>query len=108
MILANLPRYFQACGFEILYQESKNRSDASNISSITAVSSSVTCILIVIDSNYQDEARKEALGRDPEYIQYIENLRSSGYFKAESQGSEVWKLLENKAVSAFVDSRREE
>jgi hypothetical protein len=57
---------------------------------------------------FQDEARKEALGRDAEYTRYLENLRSSGYFKHEAQGSELWKSLENKAAMAFIDARRAE
>src|SRR6266545_5406442 len=46
--------------------------------------------------------------RDPEYKKYIENLVSANYFKGELRDSELWKTLESKAVTAFVDARRAE
>jgi hypothetical protein len=56
----------------------------------------------------QDEARKDALRRDPEYVSYVERLRSGGYFGSEVPESNLWKTLENKAAAAYVDSRKEE
>ena len=53
-------------------------------------------------------ARKEALRRNPEYTRYIQNLVSSGYFKGEIEGSLLWNALEDKALDAFLDVRREE
>ncbi|GBE78093.1 hypothetical protein SCP_0109750 [Sparassis crispa] len=83
-----------ACGFEMLYQESKGRSETSTISS-DAVQLSM-------------EVRKEALRRTPDYIVYIENLVSSGYFKGELQGSQLWNALEDKAAAAFIEVRRDD
>ena len=56
----------------------------------------------------QDEARKDALRRDQEYIGYIERLKSAGYFGSETPESNVWKSLENKAATAYISSRKEE
>ena len=46
--------------------------------------------------------------RDPEYVSYIERLRSAGYFDTEVPESNMWKALENKAAAAYTDSRKEE
>ncbi|KAL0950808.1 hypothetical protein HGRIS_007573 [Hohenbuehelia grisea] len=81
-----------ACGFEILYQESKGRTDAGS-NSADAIRSSA-------------QARKEALRRNPDYHKYIENLKSAGYFKGELEGSSLWNELENKAAETFVEVRR--
>lgn len=56
----------------------------------------------------QIEARKDALRRNPEYKKYIQNLVSSGYFKGEIEGSQLWNSLEDKAAEVFVEARREE
>ena len=56
----------------------------------------------------QDEARKDALRRDPEYTDYIERLKSTGYFGSEASESNTWKSLENKATTAYISSRKEE
>ncbi|KAF9648515.1 SGT1-domain-containing protein [Thelephora ganbajun] len=80
-----------ACGFEMLYQESKNRLDAASI-----------------PSEATDEARKDALRRDTEYTGYIERLKSVGYFGSELPESNVWKTLENKAATAYINSRKED
>ncbi|KAH7915115.1 SGT1-domain-containing protein [Hygrophoropsis aurantiaca] len=81
-----------ACGFEMLYQESKSRSDITDVDAINASA----------------DARKEALRRNPDYITYIKNLISAGYFKGEVEGSQLWGELESKAANAFVEVRREE
>ncbi|EPQ60986.1 SGT1-domain-containing protein [Gloeophyllum trabeum ATCC 11539] len=82
-----------ACGFEMLYQESKRKTDT--MTSAEALNASA-------------EARKEALRRNPEYVKYMENLASSGYFKGEQQGSQLWNELETKAADAFIAARRED
>lgn len=56
----------------------------------------------------QSDARKEALRRNPEYTKYIKNLVSAGYFGSEVEGSEKWNFLETKAVTTFIEVRREE
>ncbi|KAF5356294.1 hypothetical protein D9756_004198 [Leucocoprinus leucothites] len=78
-----------AVGFEMLYQESKGRPTAKE----AAVEKS------------KAEANKEALRRSAEYIQYIQNLISTGYFKGEREGSQIWNELETKAANAFLDIR---
>ncbi|KZT74872.1 hypothetical protein DAEQUDRAFT_659111 [Daedalea quercina L-15889] len=83
-----------ACGFEMTYQESKGRSDASRISTEAMKSSAVE--------------RKEALRRNPDYVQYIQNLVSSGYFRGELEGSQLWNELEDRGVDAFLEARRED
>ncbi|KAI0935983.1 hypothetical protein AcV5_004245 [Taiwanofungus camphoratus] len=83
-----------ACGFEMLYQESKGRSEIAQLSSEVLRSSA--------------EAQKDALRRNPEYSKYIQNLVSSGYFKGELEGSQLWSTLEDQAVNAYVENRRED
>ncbi|KZT06347.1 uncharacterized protein LAESUDRAFT_679939 [Laetiporus sulphureus 93-53] len=83
-----------ACGFEMLYQESKDRTDTVNVSAEAMQSSA--------------QARKEALHRSTEYVKYIQNLVSSGYFKGELEGSKLWNELEDKATAVFLEVRRED
>ncbi|KAF5336862.1 hypothetical protein D9611_003214 [Ephemerocybe angulata] len=78
-----------AVGFEMLYQESKRRQAMSS----EQLSASA-------------EATKDALRNNQEYITYIENLVSAGYFQGEVEGSERWKALENKAAETFIAVRR--
>ena len=56
----------------------------------------------------QAEARKDTLHRNPEYIKYIENLVSAGYFRGEIEGSQQWNMFEDKAAATFVEVRRAE
>ncbi|KAF9786137.1 SGT1 protein-domain-containing protein, partial [Thelephora terrestris] len=84
-----------ASGFEMLYQESKNRSDATSNTAQVTVRPTFS-------------SRKDALRRDPEYVSYVERLRSGGYFGSEVPESNLWKTLENKAAAAYVDSRKED
>ncbi|KAF6766232.1 SGT1 protein-domain-containing protein [Ephemerocybe angulata] len=77
-----------AVGFEMLYQESKRRQAMSS----EQLSASA-------------EATKDALRNNQEYITYIENLVSAGYFQGEVEGSERWKSLENKAAETFIAVR---
>ncbi|KAG2156499.1 SGT1-domain-containing protein [Suillus bovinus] len=83
-----------ACGFEMIYQESKSRA---NITSKTSE---------VLESSA--EARKEALRRSSDYKAYITNLLSSGYFRGEVEDSQLWNELENKAADAFIQVRQED
>ncbi|KAG5648215.1 hypothetical protein DXG03_006170 [Asterophora parasitica] len=80
-----------AVGFEMLYHESKGRSETSATGE--AVKSST-------------EAKKDALRRNPEYQRYIENLVSADYFRGELKESELWNVLEDKAVTMFVEVRQ--
>ncbi|KAH7883844.1 SGT1-domain-containing protein [Phlebopus sp. FC_14] len=81
-----------ACGFEMLFQESKNHPDAAR-STVEALSTSA-------------EARKEALRRAPDYKKYLSRLVIAGYFRNETEGSQLWNELENSAAEAYVAIRR--
>ncbi|KAI0076274.1 SGT1-domain-containing protein [Panus rudis PR-1116 ss-1] len=83
-----------ACGFEMLYQESKNKATVQNISGEAAAASA--------------EAKKEGLKRNPDYHRYIQNLKSMGYFRDEKEGSQLWNELEDKAANMFIEVRRDE
>ncbi|KAI9066682.1 SGT1-domain-containing protein [Trametes sanguinea] len=83
-----------ACGFEMLYQESKNRKEA-----LSARFDGSPASL---------EALKDNLRRNPEYSQYLERLATAGYFKGGLQGSQKWTELENQAATAFVAARKED
>ncbi|PCH33386.1 SGT1-domain-containing protein [Wolfiporia cocos MD-104 SS10] len=83
-----------ACGFEMLYKESKGHTDTTTIATDGSHSAS--------------EARKEALRRNSDYVTYIQKLVASGYFKGELEGSKLWNELEDKASSAFLEVRKED
>ncbi|KAG1829232.1 SGT1-domain-containing protein [Suillus subalutaceus] len=83
-----------ACGFEMIYQESKSRTDITSKTSEVLESSA--------------EARKEALRRSSDYKAYITNLVSTGYFRGEVEDSQLWNELENKAADAFIQVRQED
>ncbi|KAG1755004.1 SGT1 protein-domain-containing protein [Suillus paluster] len=83
-----------ACGFEMIYQESKSRTDIAS-KTTDAVKSSA-------------EARKEALRRSSDYKAYLTNLVSTGYFRGEVEGSQLWNELEDKAADAFIQVRQED
>ncbi|KAI0374444.1 SGT1-domain-containing protein [Pilatotrama ljubarskyi] len=83
-----------AYGFEMLYQESKNRKDT-----LTANFDGSPASL---------DALKDNLRRNPEYSQYIQRLVSAGYFRGELEGSQKWSTLENHAAAAFVAARKED
>ncbi|KAK0465270.1 SGT1 protein-domain-containing protein [Desarmillaria tabescens] len=83
-----------AVGFEILFQESKGRWTATN-DTAEGLSASIA-------------AKKDALRRDPEYVKYIQNLVSAGYFRGEPEGSQLWNSLEDKAAEIFVDVRKQD
>ncbi|KAI1797621.1 SGT1 protein-domain-containing protein [Ganoderma leucocontextum] len=83
-----------ACGFEMLYQESKSRKGTMSVNFDGSPASL--------------EALKDSLRRNPEYVQYIQRLVSAGYFKGELEGSQLWMTLESQAASAFVAARRDD
>ncbi|KDQ20565.1 hypothetical protein BOTBODRAFT_26568 [Botryobasidium botryosum FD-172 SS1] len=81
-----------ACGFEMLYAESKGRTKTSpNDSSSAAL-----------------DARKEALRRDTGYAKYIQSLVSAGYFRGELEGSSKWSQLEDQAAQTWIDIRKKD
>ncbi|KAI0094564.1 SGT1 protein-domain-containing protein [Irpex rosettiformis] len=79
-----------ACGFEMLYQETKGRSSQLSTAEMMAAA---------------NIARREALRNNPDYRKFISNLQNSGYFKKELEGSKLWTELEDKAAAAFVEAR---
>ncbi|KZW02112.1 SGT1-domain-containing protein [Exidia glandulosa HHB12029] len=81
-----------ACGFEMLYQESKGRSEFSAGGLSTSTSS--------------DAARLDALRRNAEYQKYIRNLVANGYFQGQLEGSQLWSQLEERAARVFGESLR--
>ncbi|KAI8995380.1 SGT1-domain-containing protein [Trametes punicea] len=83
-----------ACGFEMLYQESKNRKE--------------TLSAHFDGSPTSADALKDNLRRNAEYSQYIQRLASAGYFKGELENSQQWKELETRAAVAFVAARKED
>ncbi|KAH8100452.1 SGT1 protein-domain-containing protein [Cristinia sonorae] len=83
-----------ACGFEMIYQESKGKSAAMNSSQDGMEAAA--------------QARKDLLQQNPDYRGYLENLTASGYFKGEVEGSTLWKQLEDKAIDAFLAARRDD
>lgn len=101
----------QACGFEMLYQESKGRGIAIN-PSVEGLATAVCGTWLFLHSSrlivFQAQARKETLQRNPEYSQYLTKLKASGYFRNELEGSALWVQLEDKAVDAFLEARRVE
>ncbi|KAI4520500.1 SGT1-domain-containing protein [Schizophyllum commune Loenen D] len=80
-----------AVGFEILFQESKARLNHVRQKGETSL-----------------EASKDALRRTPDYVKYIQNLTSAGYFRGELEGSQLWKDLESKAAAVYLEARRDD
>ena len=56
----------------------------------------------------QAQSRIEALQRNPDFRKYVENLQSTGYFREEREGSQLWKTMYDRAAAAFVEARRDE
>ncbi|KIM67044.1 hypothetical protein SCLCIDRAFT_1210513 [Scleroderma citrinum Foug A] len=79
-----------ACGFEMLFQESKNRATIA----LNQASSS-------------PEARKDAFRLTAGYKSYISKLTSTGYFRNEIEGSKLWNDLEDKASEVYIEAVRE-
>ncbi|KDQ54784.1 hypothetical protein JAAARDRAFT_37887 [Jaapia argillacea MUCL 33604] len=82
-----------ACGFEMLFQESKSRVGLHTSADTLRASA---------------EAQMDALRRNTDYTKYIQNLVSAGFFKGEVEGSQLWKTLESKAADAFIRARQED
>ncbi|KAF9498063.1 SGT1-domain-containing protein [Pleurotus eryngii] len=76
-----------ACGFEMLYQETKK---------------------ILPFDNSSVEAYKSELNGSGAYKKYIDNLKNSTYFRGEAEGSVLWKELEKKAADIYVMTLRVE
>ena len=100
----------QACGFEMLYQESKSRTDLINVDLQSSVR---VCVdfdngCLPEPSIRQAEARREGLRHNPDYAQYIRDLVSVNYFRGEREGSQAWRTLEGKAADLFLEVRRAE
>ena len=94
----------------MLYQESKSKSESTSADSLKSsvrifdhIRGLNICLFLV-----QSDARLEALRRNPDYQEYILKLASSGYFKGELEGSQLWSELEPKAAEVFVNTRRNE
>ncbi|KAK1232082.1 hypothetical protein PQX77_004800 [Marasmius sp. AFHP31] len=83
-----------AVGFEMLYQESKGRSETINRTpdGLKSMSDSI----------------KEHLANNPDYQTYIQKLASLDYFRGELKGSQLWNELEDKAISVFLSSQKQD
>ncbi|KAJ8084332.1 hypothetical protein PM082_003101 [Marasmius tenuissimus] len=83
-----------AVGFEMLYQESKGRSETINRTpdGLKSMSDSI----------------KEHLANNPDYQTYIQKLTSLDYFRGELKGSQLWNDLEDKAISVFISSQKQD
>ncbi|PVG02291.1 hypothetical protein CPB86DRAFT_823118 [Serendipita vermifera] len=78
-----------ACGFEMLYQESKKRQE--NIK--------------MRDSDELDRARLDALRRDRDFVAYIARLEHTDYFEGEMKGSEKYSRKEIEAANIWIKMR---
>ncbi|THH32332.1 hypothetical protein EUX98_g1866 [Antrodiella citrinella] len=54
------------------------------------------------------QARKDSLLRNDDYNKYVDNLKATGYFRNELEGSALWQQLEAKAIDAFLAARRDD
>lgn len=102
--------HFKACGFEMLYAESKTRGltqDAAwsgqNVSSFSVHGSPCET-----NSFEQIAATKGALKRDKEYRQYLESLQKVSYFGDEIEGSSRWDTMETRAAMMWLDMHQKE
>ncbi|CAE6470381.1 unnamed protein product [Rhizoctonia solani] len=80
--------YLQACGFEMMYAESKSQAKT-------------------LDGNSTEsrDARMDALRRDEGYNTYIQSLTKAGYFANELAGSQLYKEREQAAADKYVEFR---
>lgn len=81
-----------ACGFEMLYQESKDNSGKPALG--------------YDDANLA--ALKDSLQRDAEFQEYMKTIRQTTYFKGEVEGSQQWNALEEKAIRAYAQVRSDQ
>ncbi|KAH7340297.1 SGT1 protein-domain-containing protein [Rhizoctonia solani] len=77
-----------ACGFEMMYAESKSQTKA-----------------LSGNSTESREARIDALRRDEGYDAYIQSLVKAGYFAGELAGSRLYKDREQAAADKYVEFR---
>ncbi|CAE6526345.1 unnamed protein product [Rhizoctonia solani] len=77
-----------ACGFEMLYAESKSQAKA-----------------LAGNSTESRDARMDALRRDEGYNTYIQRLAKAGYFAKELAGSQLYKEREQAAADKYVEFR---
>ncbi|CAE6459920.1 unnamed protein product [Rhizoctonia solani] len=77
-----------ACGFEMMYAESKSQTKA-----------------LTGNSTESREARIDALRRDEGYNTYIQSLTKAGYFAGELAGSQLYKDREQIAADKYVELR---
>lgn len=79
-----------ACGFEMLYQESRTRSERLR------TGTSGESIIAKID----------ALRRDPGYNMYISSLEARDFFEGQMRDSERWKEKERQAAEMWISMRQ--
>ncbi|KAJ1310366.1 hypothetical protein OPQ81_007104 [Rhizoctonia solani] len=77
-----------ACGFEMMYAESKSQAKALSGNSAES-----------------RDARMDALRRDEGYNTYIQGLVKAGYFSQELAGSQLYKEREQAAADKYVEFR---
>ncbi|KAG8689182.1 hypothetical protein FRC11_003914 [Ceratobasidium sp. 423] len=77
-----------ACGFEMMYAESKSQAKA-----------------LGVNSTESRDARMDALRRDEGYNAYIQGLVKAGYFAKELAGSQLYKEREQVAADKYVEFR---
>ncbi|CAE6433483.1 unnamed protein product [Rhizoctonia solani] len=77
-----------ACGFEMMYAESKSQAKA-----------------LGGNSTESRDARLDALRRDEGYNTYIQGLIKAGYFAKELAGSQLYKEREQVAADKYVEFR---
>lgn len=82
-----------ACGFEMLYQESKGRGEFAANGIDTSISARA--------------AQIDALRRDTEYQEYVRKLVNLGYFQGQIEGSQLWQKLEARASHVFLECSRD-
>ena len=93
----------------MLYQEGKGRHFASDSSEkLTVGLLQHTSFVQFVEVFDQVQSRIEALRSNPDFRKFDENLRMSGYFREEREGSQLWKTLYEKAALAFIEARRDE
>lgn len=97
----------------MLYQEARTRKEGLRVNaSEEMVSISYTSSRspkrVPNLSGVQNEARLDALRRDPNFIQYIAKLEHTTYFEGELKDSEEWKKREHQAAQTWITMRQAE
>ncbi|KAH9922003.1 SGT1 protein-domain-containing protein [Epithele typhae] len=100
-----------ACGFEMLFQESKSRKEAMS-TNLDGTSSSVRHSQRDPTEQYPDDPAGGRTQRQPAPKPGIHPVHPTpavaGYFKDEAEGSQLWTTLETQAAAAFVAARRDD